>query len=326
MREPAFLKRNQAKWKEIESKLSELDAMTPDDQANIFLEITDDLAYSKTYYPNSSTTKYINSLAVKLHQSIYKNKKERGSRIFDFWKYEIPRIFYQQRKMLWLSLAVFCLSMFIGALSTIMDESFVRLILGDQYVNMTLDNIDMGDPLAVYKGSKEGTMFIQITLNNVKVSFITFILGVIGSLGTLWALISNGIMVGSFLSFFYIKGLFMKGISGVMIHGTLELSAIVLAGAAGFTMGNSILFPGTYSRIESFRRGASKGMKMAVGIVPLFIVAGFLEGFVTRHYQFNWILNFCIILLSAIFIIYYFILYPIKLNKNDRKNEIKTSS
>ncbi len=103
-----------------------------------------------------------------------------------------------------------------------------------------------------------------------------------------------------------------------MLHGTLELSAIVIAGAAGFVMGNSILFPGTYSRLESFKRGAKKGLKVVVGLIPVFILAGFIEGFFTRHTTMHWSIKLSVILLSATFIIYYFIIYPIIIHRNEQ--------
>ncbi len=99
-----------------------------------------------------------------------------------------------------------------------------------------------------------------------------------------------------------------------MLHGTLELSAIVVAGAAGLAMGNGWLFPGTYSRIVSFQRGAKRGMKIVVGTVPLFILAGFIESFITRHTEINDFVRLTVILLSLCFVIFYFIYLPYKRN------------
>ena len=102
-----------------------------------------------------------------------------------------------------------------------------------------------------------------------------------------------------------------------MRHGTLELSAIVIAGCAGFVMGNSFIFPGTYSRLESFKRRAKKGLKIIIGLIPVFIMAGFIESFFTRYTQMPWIISLATILLSAAFIVYYFVIYPAKLHNHD---------
>jgi uncharacterized membrane protein SpoIIM required for sporulation len=88
-----------------------------------------------------------------------------------------------------------------------------------------------------------------------------------------------------------------------MLHGTIELSSIVIAAAAGFTMGNSLLFPGTYSRLESFKKGAVKGLKIVMGLVPFFILAGFIESFITRYAFMPLSIKALIIGLSAILMI-----------------------
>lgn len=103
-----------------------------------------------------------------------------------------------------------------------------------------------------------------------------------------------------------------------MLHGTIELSSIVVAAAAGFTMGNSLIFPGTYSRIDSFKRGSVQGMKIVVGLVPFFIIAGFIESFITRYAFMPWVLKAAIIALSAFLMIYYFVIYPHQLKKHGK--------
>jgi uncharacterized membrane protein SpoIIM required for sporulation len=89
-----------------------------------------------------------------------------------------------------------------------------------------------------------------------------------------------------------------------------------VAGAAGISMGNGWLFPGTYGRLYSFRRRAMKGLKIVIGTVPLFCVAGFIESFLTRHTEFPDAFRLTVILLSAIFIVYYYIVLPYLNNHN----------
>jgi uncharacterized membrane protein SpoIIM required for sporulation len=316
MREPAFINQNAEKWKRFEALLQKRDTASPDEQADLFIQLTDDLSYARTFYPQSKVAGYLNHLTGSIHQAIYRNKREDTGRIGRFWRYELPLLMYEVRRELLISLLIFGASALIGALSAANDDSFVRLILGDSYVNMTLDNIDKNDPMAVYKKANEVDMFLGITLNNIWVSFYTFIYGVIFSIGTAYILLQNGIMLGAFQYFFYEKGLFLTSFLTIWIHGTLEISAIVIAGAAGLTMGNSLLFPETYTRAESFKQGAKKGLKIIIGLIPIFITAGFLEGFVTRHTEMpNWA-KITIIGTSFAFILYYFAIYPTLLRKN----------
>jgi len=313
LREVSFLKKNAEKWKEVETFLASKESVNPDMLADLFIQLTDDLSYSRTFYPGSKTTQYLNSLTAKIHQSIYKSKKERKERFLRFWKYETPLLFYKHRMKILVSFSIFFLSMLIGVVSSAGDSGFVRLIMGDSYVNMTLENIDKGDPMAVYKQMNGVDMFLGITFNNIRVSFFAFMMGLLVSFGTAWILMSNGIMLGAFQYFFHIHDLLFESVLVIWIHGTLEISAIIIAGAAGLVLGNSILFPGTYSRRQSFMISSKEGLKMIVSLIPIFIAAGFLESFVTRHTGMPVFLSVTVILGSLAFVVWYFIIYPIKI-------------
>lgn len=320
MKEALFIRQNTEKWKRYEECLKNISGQAPDDLAEIYADLTNDLSFARTYYSGTKIAEYLNNLSTKLHQHIYGRKREKLSRFITYWTHEVPQVMYEARKELLYSFIIFFVSVLIGALSTANDEDFVRLILSDSYVDMTLENISKEDPMAVYKDMNEGMMSIGITINNIWVSFWAFISGVLTSLATGYLLMQNGIMLGSFQYFFYQHGLFQESFLTIWIHGTLEIFSIIVAGAAGITMGNSILFPGTYSRFESFKRGAWRGMKIIVGTVPIFICAGFLEGFVTRHTEMPDLIRLSIILISLFFCLFYFILWPrilLKRNTNE---------
>jgi uncharacterized membrane protein SpoIIM required for sporulation len=316
MREALFIKKNTPRWQQFESLVAGRSASNPDTLADLFIQLTDDLSYARTNYPDSQTTVYLNNLTAKVHQSIYRNKKEEKGRFVKFWKYELPLLFYSVHKQLLYSFLIFMAAVIIGVVSAAHDNTFVRLILGDGYVNMTLENIEKGDPMAVYKSKGQLDMFFMITLNNIFVSFKAFAYGIFVSIGTVYILLFNGIMLGAFQYFFHQQGLLLTSVLSIWIHGTLEISAIVIGGCAGLVMGNSILFPGTYSRLDSLKIGAKKGLKIIIGLVPIFIMAGFLESFITRLTEWHWFFKLSIILLSAAFIVYYFVIYPIQLNKH----------
>jgi uncharacterized membrane protein SpoIIM required for sporulation len=315
LKEITFLNQNAIKWQQFETLITQKGNTDPDLMADLFIQLTDDLSYSKTHYPKSKTTQYLNAVAAKVHQEIYKNKKEKKGRILTFWKYELPFAFKNSHRQLLYAALIFFIALLIGIVSAAYDDSFVRLILGDGYVNQTIENINKGDPMAIYKSAGQVDMFLAITLNNIYVAFLCFIFGILFSMGTGYMLFTNGVMLGSFQYFFYSKGLLMQSMLVIWIHGTLEISAIIIAGCAGLTMGNSFLFPGTYSRSASFVKGSKQGLKIAVGLVPIFITAGFLESFVTRHTEMPVWLSLLIIGTSLSFIVWYFIIYPIRLNK-----------
>lgn len=322
MKEVTFVAKNSHRWRETEKILaSDSGKQDPDRLAELFIQLTDDLSYAKTFYPNSRTTQYLNSITAHIHQTVYKNKKEKKQTIVKFWKYEFPEILLRRRKELFFSLLIFFIAVLIGVISSDGDSGFVRLILGDSYVNMTLENIDKGDPLAVYKKMNGVDMFLGITFNNIRVSFFAFIAGIVLPIGTVLILLYNGIMLGSFHYFFYERDLLFESLSIVWIHGTLEIASVIIAGAAGIVLGNSILFPGTFSRLQAFRNAAVEGVKIIIGLIPFFIVAGFLESFITRFTQMPVYINLFIIAASMIFLIWYLAIYPshLRKGKNDSK-------
>ncbi|MBC8034241.1 MAG: stage II sporulation protein M [Chitinophagaceae bacterium] len=314
MREAQFLKQNAEKWKQYEQEA--LKPESPDTFADRFIELTDDLAYSKTFYPNSNTTKYLNGLASRFHQKIYRNKKERSSRIISFWQYELPWIFKQYHRQLLYAFLFFIVACFLGALSAYYDDSILRVITGDAYVNQTTENIGKGDPFGIYKTGGQFNMFTMIAINNIKVAIFAFVFGIFFSIGTVLLLVQNGMMVGAFIQFFFARNLGAASILAIFIHGTIELSVIVIAGCSGLILGSSILFPKTYSRWHSLQKGGRHALKIVLGLVPFFILAAFLEGFVTRHYQVIplW-LNILILAGSLLLIVWYFIIYPLRLHK-----------
>ncbi|MCA0229092.1 MAG: stage II sporulation protein M [Bacteroidetes bacterium] len=310
MKEAVFVKRNTEKWQAYESTPTH----DPDQLTERFIELTDDLSYARTFYPKANVTRYLNGITAQFHQKLYSNRREDRNRIARFWREELPLLMYESRFKLLYSFGFFMSACVLGWVSAANDDTFVRLILGDAYVNQTLENIQKGDPLAIYGHTGQISMFLQITFNNIRVSFVAFVLGIVYSFGTIVILFKNGVMLGAFQFFFFERGLLLDSVLKIWIHGTLEISAIVIAGAAGLVMGHSLLFPRTYSRLESFKQGAKKGVKIVIGLVPIFVTAGFLESFVTRL-SLPAFVSGSIILVSAVFIIWYFVIYPRQLSQ-----------
>ncbi len=316
MREALFVKQNAEKWKNYE----QLQTNNPDELAERFIEITNDLAYAKTFYPKSKTTSYLNGIASLLHQAIYKNKKEDVNRFTRFWKLDLPLLFYKYRRLLLYSFIFFTLSMAIGILSAKYDDTFLRLILGDGYVNMTNENIAKGDPFGVYKKYNEFGMFLMIASNNVWVTLVTIVSGIFLSIGPVFAMMRNGIMLGAFEYYFFSKGLGAQSILVIWIHGTLEILSIIVAGGAGLVLGHGLLFPKTYTRMTAFRHSAKDAAKIALGIIPIILLAAFFESFITRHTEMPVWLSITILASSLGFMVWYVIIYPMQLAKRTQYN------
>lgn len=316
-----FIKRNVDKWNQYQHEKTN----DPDETAERFITLVDDLSYAKTFYPQSKVTRWINGIAAGIYLNIYKNKKEKYSRVLRFWTYELPFLFKRYHKIFLFTFLLFSAFVFIGVFSSMKDETFVRGVLGDDYVDMTEQNIANGDPFGVYKDEDPFKMFVRIAINNTRIAFIMAIGGITLGVVTLYLMWSNGLMLGCFQYMFFSKGLGMKSVMVIWIHGTLEILALIISATAGFIMASSILFPGTYSRLLSFKRGVKDALKIMIVLVPVFITASFLENYVT-HLMSNtydkdnntglpvWT-SAAILGLSLSFIVWYFVLYPIILHR-----------
>ncbi|MFN2438231.1 MAG: stage II sporulation protein M [Chitinophagaceae bacterium] len=306
MREGLFIKKNKDRWERVEHET----VATPDEMAKDFTQLVDDLAYAKTFYPTSRITKYLNSLASRIYLGIYQNRKEKSNRLVHFFKYDVPFTIGKHRVVMLFALAVFLLFFSVGFFSSLQDEGFVRQVLGDAYVEMTEKNIEEGNPFNVYADSNPVYMWVRIMINNIMVSFSYFFRGILFGIPSIAALARESIRLGAFEHMFYVKGLGGQAVVTVLLHGMLELTAIIITCGAGVIMGKSFLFPGTYSRLKSLQEGAKDGVKIVVGLVPVFIVAAFIEGFITRYYKMPLWMSLSFLFVCAVFIIWYFIILP----------------
>ncbi|MEQ1747595.1 MAG: stage II sporulation protein M [Saprospiraceae bacterium] len=309
MRETKFIDQNAEKWSDFEEMLRQ-DHRDPERLNDLFVQITDDLSYARTYYPYRAVRMYLNGLAQRIFHNLYRGKRFPARRFRLFWTDELPQVLWQTRQALWLSFGIFALAVIIGVASSRINPEFARVILGDDYVDMTLRNIEGGDPMAVYKDSPPLGMSIGIAANNLFVALRTAIFGVLASIGTVFMLLYNGIMLGAFQYFFVEKGLFWESFLTIWIHGTLEISAIIIAGAAGLVAGSGLLFPGTYTRRQAFQLSMRRGLKIFIGLVPMFVLAAFFEGFLTRFTDTPDAIRLFFILTSLAFVVWYFVWLP----------------
>jgi uncharacterized membrane protein SpoIIM required for sporulation len=325
MREPLFLRQNKDKWREYEDTVFDENNQhtNPDRLADLYVQVTDDLGYARTFYPHSKIVRYLNGLAARTHLLIYQNKKTKGNRFLQFWAEELPLINRSAHKYMFYSLLVFLLAVGGGWLSTIKDTTIAETFLGTDYVEMTIKNIERGDPMGVYKDENSLDMFVRIATNNVNVSFLVFVAGIFFSVGSIFLSMRNGFMVGVFSALLFNHGVLSYSLPVIFIHGTLELSAIVIAGGAGIMLGNSFMFPGTYTRLQSLQQGAKSAVKIMVGLVPVIVIAAFLESYVTRLTEMPMIVKGLIIIISLAYIVWYYLIYPIVIEK-EHLNKVET--
>ena len=312
MKETDFIKQNKKKWARFE-KLAANKNNDPDEVSELFTEITEDLSYARTFYPRRSVRVYLNQLSQGVFTSLYRQRKQPIGSFVKFWTEVVPLEMYRARRNLLVAFCFFVLAVLVGVVSQQYDVNFAEIILGESYIYETERNISNNNPMGIYGSSPQGSMFFRITINNIRVAFLAFAGGILFTLGTYWVLLQNGIMLGAFQWWFKAKGLFLTTFLAIWIHGAFEISAIIIAGAAGLTVGNGLIFPKSYSRVQSLIFAGKRGMIIMLSLIPFFIMAGALESFVTRYYlSIPAAIKLLIILGSFAVIIFYYVIYPIQ--------------
>lgn len=326
MREAAFIKQNKNKWLKFEKALYAGSKSDPEKLAELFISVNNDLAYAQTYYPKSNVIRYLNAITATAYNKIYKKQKD-GSGFRNFWSFEIPILMYRYRKYFYFSFAFFLFMMVIGVFSSIYEPDFVRSILGDYYVDMTEQNVKNGDPLAVYNNESsigDFDSFFFILLNNLRVSIICFLYGIFAGVGTLYFLMVNGVMVGSFQYMFWENGNFFLSLRTIWMHGAMEIFSIGIVGGAGLLMGTSWMFPGVLSRRQAFFQKGKAALKILISTLPFITAAAVIEGFLTQHAKTMPLFASGLIVLGTFALIFwYYMIFPVRVYK---KTQIGMSS
>lgn len=326
MREVAFIKQNKEKWQEVEQVIGGRIKKNPDELSSLYINLINDLSFAQTYYPKSKTTIYLNNLSSGIFQQIYKTKRTEKNRIWRFFNTEVPMLMYQYRNYMLYSLAFFVIFTIIGAFSAHYDKEFVNLILGEGYVNMTIENIKNDNEVGVYQDMNQFEMSVMIIINNLRVGAYLFTMGIFGGIGSVYVLFRNCVMLGSFQYLFFQYGdigSLKNSARGIWVHGVFEIFAMIVEAMAGMIMGASILFPKTFTRFNSFKIGAKNAFKIFLSTMPFTFVAGILEGFVTRHaLVMPFGLNMVVIFGSLFVITFYYCVYPFIVNRKIKKQSM----
>lgn len=315
MREPLFIKKNKARWERI----AEETTTNPDVLATDFSLLLDDLSYAKTFYPSSPVTRYLNALAAKIYLGIYNRHNSRKGIIKNFFWRTVPAAVFRHRQVMLLALAVFFVFFGLGFFSAWKEPHFVRQVLGDSYVSMTERNISAGNPFHVYADTNPVMMWLRIMVNNIMVSFSYFFRGILFGIPSLVALGKEAMRLGAFEHMFYSHNLGGRAVVTVLLHGLLELTAIIITCGAGIIMGKAVLFPGTYTRLYALRMATVDAIKIIVGLMPVFAIAAFIEGFVTRHYKMSLFISVPFLLICGAAIIWYFAVNPQQMHEKEKK-------
>lgn len=221
---------------------------------------------------------YLNRLVSRAHNFVYSGRKLGFRSLWEFFAYGYPRLIRRAGGYLALATTIFLLGALLGAVITVLRPDFSHAFMNPKMIS-DLDQHKMWTERIL---SEKPQASSEIMTNNISVCFATFLGGLITvGLSTVYSLFFNGLMLGVIAVTCARHHMALSLWSFIASHGALELPAIFIAGAAGLRLASGILFPGMLRRRDSVAAGGAESVRIVFGCVPLLIVAGSFEAFLS---------------------------------------------
>jgi len=279
-----FIKQNRADWRKLENEMKALkkkrSLQSPqqiDHFQHLYEKTARQLSYSQTYFPGEEVTRYLNELAANAHNLFYRDQTTSFGQLRRFFSRTFILLLLEQRQYIGIAFLLFLIGAGGAFLSVMNDPAHLYSILPQSFSHgINPDKI----------GPKPGTIdsptvSASIMTNNIEVAILAFAGGLTFGILTVYLLIQNGMMLGALAAIYLQHHRFYDFWAFIVPHGMIELTAIFIAGGAGLLMGYKILVPGAYPRSFQLKRHALRSVQLMLGTVPLFIIAGTIEGFIT---------------------------------------------
>ena len=279
-----FIESRRPRWEKLEATIQSLErgrlsASELIGLTRLYREATADLARLQTFHnqegQEDELETYLNHLVARAYSQIYRSSPPKMASLWRFLRSGFPATFRETLPWTLLALSVFVLGLAYGFVTAISDSSFVALIVPPQLIQEVEEGTVWFDSILAVKPLASS----RIMTNNISVSFLAFALGMTFGLGTLYLMVFNGLMVGTLAGLCYTHGLGVPFWSFVLPHGVIELTAIFIAGGAGFLLGAALLFPGDLPRKDALLYRARQAGRLIMGCVPLLVIAGIVEAF-----------------------------------------------
>ncbi len=243
----------------------------------LYRQLAADLSAVRSDQASRTLEEYLNQLLSRAHNRIYSGRKSGVAGVVRFMAEEYPRVFRRLFPYVLTSLLIFLAGAALGTLLTLSRPEFMRLFLGPAMLQ-TIDRHQMWTHSLL---SMKPQASSAILTNNIGVCFVTFAGGIVGAFGTIFLLFNNGLQMGVISTACARAHMALDLFSFVSAHGALELPSIFIAGGAGLRLGAGLLFPGMLTRRDSLALGAKEAIRLLAGVVPLLVVAGLLEAFLS---------------------------------------------
>ncbi len=287
-----WLKTRRVTWEKLEEllKLTDkrgvagLDRQQLQELGRLYRSTSADLSRARALKLSSDVQTYLNNLVVRAHNQVYQTNRNRWADLFRFLWEGFPKLVRDNVFYLVLSTSIFLFPAVGSYLAVIDDTKFAQLETAKGHPLVAEEMWDTINQKKMWTDAAQDqspTMFSLIATNNIKVAIMAFVFGLSFGLGTVYVLFVNGLSIGTVFGLCQCNGMAGKLTQFVAPHGVLELTAIFLSGAAGLIIGKSLWFPGQYKRIDAFKNACKRAMGLFAGCVPILLVAGCIEGFIS---------------------------------------------
>ena len=243
----------------------------------LYRQTLSDLAYARLRFPNHKVVRDLEQVVGRAHSVIYQARPVKRGDWKEFWLKTWPTLVVSSSKEIGLATLIFCAASLFGFLLSVqfpvVEGFFISPAMRDA---MSTGHLWTE---SVVKVAPQATS--AIATNNISVSILAWALGASFGIGTIWLLITNGLMLGIISAGCLRAGLLAPLAEFIVAHGSLELPAIWIAAGAGLVLSRAMIFPGQYSRLVEMRRAGQKSVRLLVGVIPMLLIAGCVEGFVS---------------------------------------------
>lgn len=326
-----WVRQRKPSWQKLESILAGIEkngmhSLKKDDLrqlGRLYRATSADLSRARSFLVDRQLESYINNLVVRAHNQVYQTENNRFIDLLNFLWFGFPNLVVKNIGYVVAAFILFALPMVGSYLATDQDLNFARqeLLSGQPLVpdhiwstiekrQMWTDGVANFSPLAAS----------QIATNNIHVSVLAFALGITFGLGTAWVLVLNGLSLGTVFGVCHNYGIAHNLLAFVAPHGVLELTAIFISGGAGLLLGKALLFPGNYSRADALKNAARPALALFGGCIPILIIAGTIEGFVSPRTDISLLSRYWLSLTTFVCLsLYLFVPRQSQEIKSDRK-------
>jgi uncharacterized membrane protein SpoIIM required for sporulation len=280
-----WLEKRKAYWARLEQLvdrsnkggISALDHRELQELGLLYRQTASDLATVREDVTSNQLSFYLNQLLGRAHNLIYMGHKQKISGLVRFYTQTFPQVFRETFPQTFLAFLIFAVAGIATWAVTIHDPAFARRMLGPEMM-ATIEKREMWTKSIV---TIKPLAASGIMTNNLAVCFTAFAMGITAGLGTINMMVTNGMLIGVIGAATWQAGMALQLWSFVAGHGALELPAIFISGGAGLEIARGMLFPGLLPRRESLALAGGRAARLMIGVVPMLIVAGIIEGFVS---------------------------------------------